>query len=128
MSFKIQIVPTYKEVFKEITPSIEELLKGIPTKTIIVLFSIIMSELEKNGDENEIQEKIWNALSFRFPQKIKNQIKSLGFKYVETENFNGKTFMDYENGKFKLTIVLYQAENDLGEMISNYEISITYHT
>lgn len=125
MSFKIQIVPTYKEVFKEITPSIEELLKGIPTKTIIVLFSIIMSELEKNGDENEIQEKIWNALSFRFPQKIKNQIiRNLYNNQTLSNSGRSCIFIKYYVMEFLQHIILNYDDVEIEDTTPENEVNI----
>ena len=57
--------------------------------------------------------------------KIKNQIKSLGFKFKETSNFEGATFLIYFSGKYKLSLISFQSENVGGKTSAVYEISIT---
>ena len=48
-------------------------------------------------------------------------------KFIKTKNLDGVTFLDYENGKFELSVLLWQSGNEAGQMTSLYEISITYH-
>lgn len=56
---------------------------------------------------------------------IKNQIKSLGFKFIETKKDETTICIIYRKGKIEVQLYLGSAENTGGEMANYYEINVS---
>ncbi len=60
--------------------------------------------------------------------KIKAELKTLGFKLIKTDIYNGDTYFDYKKGKIEVTLALGTQEEDLnGNKLTSYEISVSRH-
>lgn len=59
--------------------------------------------------------------------KIKAELKTLGFKFIKTETFEGSTFLDYKKGKIEVSLSLGTQEGLNGDKLTSYEISVTRH-
>lgn len=94
MSNIIEIGPSYNDFFRGDVPEINDLLKDIPSKLIIATYSIVMAELEKNGEELSVQKRIWNSLSEYFPNNLKIIVDYTIF------NRNNKTNSTYSKTLF----------------------------
>ena len=56
--------------------------------------------------------------------KIKEQIKALGYRFVESKFYNDKNYNRYKKGNKELSLISGVATSDLGIEINYYEISI----
>lgn len=56
--------------------------------------------------------------------KIKAELKSLGFKFINTESNDGTTFFDYKKGNIEISLNSSVQENRYGDKLTTYEISV----
>ena len=56
--------------------------------------------------------------------KIKAELKTLGFKFIKTETFEGDTFFDYKKGKMEVSLSSGTQDGLNGEKLTYYEISV----
>lgn len=57
--------------------------------------------------------------------KIKSDLKTLGFKFINTETNKGTTFFNYKKGEIEVALASSVQENSYGDKLTNYEISVS---
>jgi hypothetical protein len=78
----------------------------------------------------QYKDKKREMVSFQTPKNthylnIKTELKQLGFKFVETRNFNESTFFVYEKGRTELSLISTTQQGQFGGPKQTvYEISV----
>lgn len=57
--------------------------------------------------------------------KIKSELKSLGFKFINSGTFEGDTYFDYKKGNIEISLTSSVQKNSFGDELTTYEISVT---
>lgn len=57
--------------------------------------------------------------------KIKAELKLLGFKFIDTETYEGTTFFNYKKGNIEIALASFVQENTYRDKLTTYEISVT---
>lgn len=57
--------------------------------------------------------------------KIKSELKTLGFKFINTETNKGTTFFNYKKGEIEVALASSVQENSYGDKLTIYEISVS---
>lgn len=94
---KMVVVPRYAELFGNPTPTIEELLIGIPSDAIIGLLSLIQAELQLTSNDYSSQRKILDLF-------LQNQQPVTRQKFIERLISSAR---NRENGDFSLFSMNY---------------------
>jgi len=81
---RVVISPTYSDIFEGDVPSLNDLLKDIPSEVVITILSLINSQLYL-GNSIETQMRIFEFLSFRQSSETKSKILSRLIKKSEKE-------------------------------------------
>lgn len=86
---KFIITPTYKEIFGDEIPSFDQLIKGIPTRVILGVVSVINAELYLSTGDPVAQQRILSFLLRRQNQKTINRILSRVYASTRDSKGNG---------------------------------------
>lgn len=57
--------------------------------------------------------------------KIKAELKSLGFKFINNGTFEGDTYFEYKKGNVEISLTSSIQKNSFGDELTSYEISVT---
>jgi hypothetical protein len=57
--------------------------------------------------------------------KVKADLKILGYKFINTETFNGATYFFYKKGNIEVSLISSYDLNSYGYKVNNYEISVS---
>ncbi len=57
--------------------------------------------------------------------KIKSELKTIGFKFINSESYKGTTFFNYKKGNIEVSLASSVQVSNYGRNLNNYEISIS---
>lgn len=72
--------------------------------------------------KNEAKRMVsYQTMSADIYLKIKNELKTLGFKFIETKTHNGSTFLEYKKENISVSLA---SKINSGNDLTSYEISV----
>jgi hypothetical protein len=77
MSLKITTVLSYRDFFEGEKPNLETILQSLPMKEVLIQFSMYLVEIEKNGEGEFVQDKIWNDIIIGIPLSLRLKLKDV---------------------------------------------------
>jgi hypothetical protein len=83
----MQIVetPSFRDIFKEDPPSLNALIEDIPSNVIITFLSFINAQLFLSLEGKQSQIGIWQLITRRFPEKLRREIFSGIYPFIEKQ-------------------------------------------
>ncbi len=82
---KITITPTYSDIFDGEVPKLEDLIKDIPSETVISILSVISSYLYLEGNGLKTQFRVLNFLNLRQSLETRQSILQRLFRRADKE-------------------------------------------
>ncbi len=120
---KINILPSYKEIFYEEPIALNELLVDIPSILLISLLSGISARLSMK-DDLDTQIEIYHLFIARIPEKEKKEIFNGIFPFIKLNKGNLKLFSIWICTEFIERELLSFRETDISELTPTHELRI----